>query len=247
MKASLKTAFAVIFWIAVWQIAAMIVQNEILLPTVPAVFRALWSSLLTKEFYISVLLSLARVLAGFGLGAITGALAGSLSYASKAFRFFISPLMSAVKTAPIASVIILLIFWVGRDLVPSAAAFIVVLPLVYGNVLTGLENTDKNLKEMADVYGMSRKNRICRLYAPLCIPYFSSACMTGMGMGWKAAVAAEVICNPKLGIGSALYDGKVYLDMPSVLSWTLTVILLSALCEWLLKLCITLLGRRVRA
>ena len=61
--------------------------------------------------------------------------------------------------------------------------------------------------------------------------YAVAACSTGIGIGWKAGIAAEVLGLPKNSIGKALYNAKIYLEMPDLFCWTAVIILLSLLFE----------------
>ena len=56
--------------------------------------------------------------------------------------------------------------------------------------------------------------------------------LPGLGLAWKAGVAAEVLCLPKNAIGAQVYYAKIYLETPSLFAWTLAVIALSFLLEW---------------
>ena len=66
-------------------------------------------------------------------------------------------------------------------------------------------------------------------------PYFVPAALTSLGFAWKAGIAAEVLASPKHSIGGMLYRAKVYLETPEMLAWTLCVIVISMLLEWLLS------------
>ena len=44
-------------------------------------------------------------------------------------------------------------------------------------------------------------------------------------------MAAEVLCVPKLAIGSQVYYSKLYLETPSLFAWTITVLALSFLLD----------------
>ena len=56
-------------------------------------------------------------------------------------------------------------------------------------------------------------------------------------------VAAEVLAAPRLGIGRALYEAKVYLESEELFAWTAVVIALSFLLEYALGLLFRRLGK----
>ena len=71
MRAFLKKLLIILFWLAVWQLLSLAVHNVILLSGPFETLKALWALIPTKDFWISVATSLARILAGF-LAQITG-------------------------------------------------------------------------------------------------------------------------------------------------------------------------------
>ena len=159
-------------------------------------------------------------------------------------RSLLRPAMSVIKTAPVASFIILALVWLSGRFVPVLTAALIVLPLVWSNVHTGLRGCDRLLAEAAAAFKMPPGRRLLFLYLPSVLPYLSSAVCTGMGMAWKAGIAAEILCTPKAAIGSELYMSKIYFDTPALFAWTSVVIALSALIEALLRRLIG--GRRVQ-
>ena len=80
------------------------------------------------------------------------------------------------------------------------------------------------------------------IYLPSVRPYFVSGCATGLGLAWKAGVAAEVLCQPKLAIGTQLYRAKITLETPDLFAWTAVVIVLSFVLEYALGILFRRLG-----
>lgn len=121
-------------------------------------------------------------------------------------------------------------------------SFLMVTPIVYSNVLGGISSMDKKLTEMADVFEVPFPRRLRYLYLPQVAPFFRSACAVGLGLCWKAGVAAEVIGLPDGSIGERLYEAKVYLNTPDLFAWTVVIVLVSLVFE---KLFLFLLDRLV--
>ena len=101
---------------------------------------------------------------------------------------------------------------------------------------------DQKLTEMADVFQVPFPRRLRYLYLPQVAPFFRSACAVGLGLCWKAGVAAEVIGLPDGSIGERLYEAKVYLNTPDLFAWTVVIVLVSMAFE---KLFLCLLDRLV--
>ncbi len=222
------------FWLLVWQGLALLLQQEILLPTVPAVAAALWRLCGSREFWLTVGLSLLRVLSGFLAAVAAGTLLAVLTVRFSLLHTLVSPLLHIVRAAPVASFIILAYFWIRLNWLPGFIAFLMVLPMVWANVRQGIVQTDRRLLEMARVYRLGTHRTLTTIYWPSVRPYFLSACTTGVGFAWKSGIAAEVISGPDYAIGSRLGDAKAYLETPEVFAWTVVVVLLSVLLERIL-------------
>ena len=112
-------------------------------------------------------------------------------------------------------------------------AFMMALPIVWSNVREGLLHTDRKLLEMAQVFGLSKKDKLLSIRIPSLYPYFLAACRSAIALAWKAGIAAEVLCLPGNAIGRGIYDSKLGLETDDLFAWTLTVILISVAVEWL--------------
>ncbi len=237
----LKAPLAVLFWLGVWFAVCEWVDMELLVPSPRAVIGAFSELLREKEFYISCLNSLYKVLAGWAVGTVIGTALGVLTHLSSLLKSLFEPLLHIVKATPVASFIVLALVLMSSKAVPAFTCALITVPVVWANVTEGLGSPDKKLLEMAQVFNMSRKNRIRDIYIPAVRPYFSAAAITAMGLSWKAGIAAEVICSPKNTIGAGISDAKVYLESPQLFAWTITVIVMSVILEKILG---RILGRR---
>ena len=219
----------VAFWIALWWVVAAIFDSPLLLPTPLQTLKALGALAATGEFYLTVLLSLARILAGILLALAGGTLLALLTVKSALCHHLFSPLLTLFKATPVASVIFLILLWVGRDNVPLWIAFMMAFPIVWSNVREGLLQTDKQLLEMAKLFEVPRSRVLFKLRLPSLAPYLLSACRSAIALAWKAGIAAEVLCVPARSIGRAIYEGKTYMMTEELFAWTFIVIVISVL------------------
>lgn len=231
MKKPLRGVLVAAFWLLVWQIGAMLVGKAVLLPPPLSVLKALLSLSGTWGFWVSAANSVLRVLAGLMLGVAAGVLTAAGTARFPALRSLLSPVMSAIKATPVASFIILALVWFRVDFIPVFTSFLVVFPMIWANVEQGVVGTDPALLEMAHAFRMPRGSLLTKIYVPSVKPYFLAAVNAGMGMAWKAGIAAEVICSARISIGGALHDAKIYLETENLFAWTFAVILLSILLE----------------
>lgn len=234
---------ALIFWVAVWYLAALAVRNPLLLPTPLAVLARLGELALTAAFWQTTLSSIGRILLGAALGIVLGVLLAILTGASSLANSLIAPAMTAIQAAPVASFAILVLIWVERDFVPVVICAMMVLPVIWTSVHTAIRITDPQLLEMAKVSRLPKMRVLRRIYVPSVLPFFRGACCNALGLGWKAGIAAEVLTVPKASMGRMISESKLYLMTEDLFAWTLAVVILSLLLQ---KVVLKMLAGRVR-
>ena len=219
--------WAVAVWLIVWEVAARLLNKEIFLVSPIKAVSRFAELAITGNFWFSVLGSFGRIAVGFLLAVAAGVILAALSAKYKRVRELFGPVMLAIRTVPIASFIILALICFSSKYLAILISFMIVLPTIYENVFTGIEETDKSILEMGKAFNVSGSKIRRYIYWPEVYPYFRSACKTAVGMAWKAGVAAEVIGAPKGSIGAMLHQAKIYLETADLLAWTIGIVLLS--------------------
>ena len=236
---------AVLFWVGIWQAASMWLGQEILLASPVSVIKKLSELIVTADFWRSIGFSFGRIVAGFGLAVILGILMGIAAYGSQLVEILLNPLISVIKATPVASFIILCLIWIPSRNLSVFIAFLMVLPVIYTNLLTGIRQTDRQLLEMAEVFGVPMRRRVYYIYFSQILPYLVTACRLSLGMCWKAGIAAEVIGVPAGSMGEKLYHAKIYLNTPDLFAWTIVIIAISVVFEKCLMRMLEWLKNRV--
>lgn len=234
LSRALWAVFSCLFWLGVWWGASALVGKEVLLPAPDVVFVRLLTLLGEGSFWLATLGSILRIALGFALAVAVGCAIALLTWSSDFFHALFSPILSIIKATPVASFIVLALVWLTKARIPAFIAFLMVLPVIWGNVSAGLRSADVRLVEMARVYRFSRRATFAAVYLPAALPHFRSACATGAGLAWKAGIAAEVLARTAGSMGAAIYDAKINLETVDLFAWTAMLILLSVLFEKLI-------------
>lgn len=234
------------FWIGVWWLASWRVGKPLLFPSPAAVLRRLTEMMQTAEFYLITANSLWNVLLGILTAVLLGCVLAIITYKIALFREALLPVMTVIKATPVASFIILALIWMGAANVPTFITVLIVLPIVWTNLDEGLRKIDPLLIEVTKLYKMPFIKRIKLLFLPSVKPYFVSACRTSLGLAWKAGIAAEIIARPRNSIGTMIGDAKQYIMTEDMFAWTLTVIILSLVIEFLFATLLNKLGGKRR-
>lgn len=234
MKILFRRTGIVLSWLVLWQAASWIIHRPIFLV-------GPWETLLAlirlggqPAFWQAVCASLTRIGTGFALAFLLGLLCGSAAYARPLLGEILSPVVTMIKTIPVASFVILALIWTGAEHLASVISFLVVFPMIYLNTRAGLEAADAKLLEMAQVFHVRLAPKIWHIYRPALAPFLLSACRIALGMSWKSGVAAEVIGTPDHSIGEKLYMAKIFFSTDELFAWTAAVIFLSFLFEKLI-------------
>ena len=236
---------AVLIWIAVWAFLSAVVGEEIFLPSPLSTLKSLVSLLPTAAFWKAVVFTLSRVVLGILLSFILAFVLGVLSSFSSPLEIFLSPLIKAMRSVPVASIIILTLLWVKSRNLSVVISFLMVFPIIYSSVLSGMKDTSPLLLEMATNYSVTVRKKIRYIYIPSLFPYVRTGVRNAVGLAWKSAIAAEVIGLPSSSIGSSLYESKVYLLTSDLFAWTIVIVILSSVFEKVTLLLLDITERRV--
>ena len=137
-KQFFRRLLAVAFWLAVWQAAAMAIGQEVFLVSPVQALRTLVQLLPRADFWQRVGFSTGRILLGFVLGAVVSVVLAVCAARWSAADALLAPVMQLVKATPVASFIILALVWVRGSALSVLISFLMVLPVLYGAVRTGI-------------------------------------------------------------------------------------------------------------
>ena len=222
-------------WLVIWQIMASLIGEEILLPSPFLVLQSFFELVVTKGFYITLFSSFGKIFIGFVLSIVFGLILAYISYKYDLFYEFINPIIVIFRSIPLASLVIFLLFWVNTKNLSILVSFIMAMPIIYTNTYVGLKSIDKKLLQMASIYEINEINRLKYIYLIKAKSFIKSSIISVSGLVLKAGIAGEVIGLPDNSIGKNLYNTKIYLDMPSLLAWTLAILFLSFIFEYGLR------------
>ena len=231
----LHTVLPIIFWIGVWEVAAIIVDRSYFLPHTYETAEALSKIVFSADFFKTTAFTLLRVTSGILLGTLLGAFLAIISHRIKFVYSLISPLNSVIKATPVASIIVLLWISMNGNYLAVFVALLMVFPIIFRNIYDAFESIDKELIEVARIFEFSYKKKMKILVLPALKKYFLPALVTAIGLAFKAEIAAEIIAGVRHSIGQMIYDAKDALITSEVFAWTIVGVVLSILVEKLAK------------
>ena len=229
------TALSILAMILTWYLLALALGKEYILPTPAKTAQDLLLIVSSASFWPAVLTTIGRGLLGFlvslGLGIVLGLAAGF----SKLINWLLQPWVTVIRSTPVMSVIILAIIWFESNMVPVVVTVLMLFPIIYGNVVAGIKNVNQELLEMARMYKVKPRRIVSELYLPSILPYLVAGASTAMGIAWKVIIAAEILSQPTRAIGTDLMIAKINFATAQVFAWTVVVIAISFLFEYMLN------------
>lgn len=228
---ALTRCVPVAFWLVVWQVASMLDSSGILLCGPLDALLALCRLSCTQTFWSSICFSTLRIVAGVLLGYIIAGALAAASWHTSTVRILLQPALLAIKSTPVACVVVILLIWTGAANVSVITVLLLVVPAIYFALCAGLDNMDAGQRDLFEIFGVRGRRRFFALTWPAVLPYLQAASSTVLGMSWKAGIAAELIGVPAGSLGERIYQAKLLLETPDLFAWTFCVICLSWLFE----------------
>ncbi len=220
-----------LFWLFIWHIGSLIVNNEFMFPSIKKTFAALTVLVSQKSFYNAVFLSILRVLTGLVFGCFFGTILAIICNKFSLANDIFSPMITIIRSTPVASFIVILWVLMNGDKLSIFVGFIMVLPIIWQSTIDGISSIDKNLIEVTSVFEFSSFKKFKLLVLPTLKKYLFPAIITSTGLAWKAEIAAEIIAYTKHSIGQGINDAKYNMDTATVFAWTLVIIFFSIILE----------------
>jgi NitT/TauT family transport system permease protein len=226
-----RLLLVVAFWLAVWQVAAVVVHHDLLLAAPGDVLARLGELVVTPGFWATVAHTLVRIVAGFVIGSVLGVAGAVLAAAARWAEALLTPLATVVRTMPVVSFIILVLIWADSARLAVVISALMVAPVLYATALQGIRSRDRALLEMADVFRVPLLRRLRAVDVPAVVPFLLAGARVAVGLAWKSGIAAEVIGLPQGSIGERLYQAKIWLSTADLFAWTVVIVVLSLLVE----------------
>ncbi|WP_373386533.1 ABC transporter permease [Pseudomonas alcaligenes] len=205
------------------------------LPAPSQVGQTLWWLAAGGELWGHIGVSLARVAAGFAIGAALAVLIGAWVGLSRRAESYLEPTFQALRAIPSLAWVPLLLLWLGIDETPK----VVLIALgaffpVYLALLAGIRNVDRKLVEVGRLHRLSGVELTRRILLPAALPSLFTGLRGALSLSWMFLVAAELIAATQ-GLGYLLSDGRETSRPDLVIAAILLLAVLGKLSDGLLK------------
>lgn len=230
MKTNRKRLLGAVALIIIWSAAALIVDDEIILPSFVDVFKKLISMFKTGALLPAILKTASRIMIGVLISIVFGNFLAYISYKFK-LKEYLEPLFSILRTIPVISIVLIVLFFAEKNLLSIIVVILVTLPIVYENVHTALTNIDSKKLELAKIYDLKSGTVFRYIELPTIIKSTLMSLRIALGLSFKAGATSEVVSGATGGLGELMYVSKLSFDMPELIAITFVIIILSFIFE----------------
>ncbi len=229
-----------------WQVAALLLGDPVILPSVAQTSRTL-AHYFTHNYpsqspplWQDLLISLRRILLGFGVGTVVGVGLGAAMFSSRTLRHLIDPVVEVIRPLPPLAFIPLFIVWFGIGELPKYVLITFgVIPIMIVATVAALDDVPEDLQLAARTLGASGLYALWHVQVRAALPGIITGMRIAMGGSWGSIVAAEMLAATS-GLGFVISQAGNYLDTALVFSG----IILIALTELVLDTALRALNRR---
>lgn len=207
---------------ALWQFVSVLVLPSIdpnlvtLMPPPTMVLAAAWELILSGDLFKHFWVSLKREAIAF-VYATTAIPIGILMGWSRTAQNLLEPVFEMLRPIPPIAWIPLAILWFGiSDLQNQFIIFLgIFFPLLI-NTIAGVKNVEPNVIRAARCLGATEFNVLVKVVFPAALPQIVTGIRVGLGVGWMALVAAELV-GATSGLGWLISDARTVLRTDIIL------------------------------
>jgi NitT/TauT family transport system permease protein len=227
-----------------WELGARILGSELIFPGPLRVGTACFRLIADPRFFASLGATLVRVVLGVATASVLGVAAGAGCALDDRINRLCKPLFTALAATPVLSVILILFLMAGQERTPVITAFLMVFPVMAANTMAGIGSVDPKLRELFRVYRIAPQDTLRCLLFPAILPFIIGGLRGSLSLGWKVVVAAEVLVQPLLALGTGMQNAKAHLETPELFAWTAGAVAAAAFSQALLGCLAGFLRRR---
>jgi ABC-type nitrate/sulfonate/bicarbonate transport system ATPase subunit/ABC-type nitrate/sulfonate/bicarbonate transport system permease component len=231
----IPTLLSILFLGLVWEIIALQIGFPAIFPSLADLLKETGRLVFSDNFFIEIIFTVLRGIIGIALAFILAFILATIAAFSIFWKAFFQPIIIVSRSIPIISLILIALLWFSPPQLPIFIALITMFPILYQNILTGLEQTDKRFLEMADVFRKSKSTQFFNIYLPSAKKVVFDGLKTAIGFGWRAIIIGEVLAQPIHGIGTSMKQAQAYINVSELIAWTVVAIGISYIFELIIK------------
>ena len=233
--AALRKSVIVAVLAVLWEIAARLADNELLLPTFTQTARAFVAGIASGELIDKAAISIALLAQGYLLGIVAAFALTAVAVSSRLGRELLSTLTSMFNPLPAIALLPLALLWFGLG--KASLIFVLVHSVLWPLALAtyaGFQGVPETLRMGGRNYGLHGLRFVLLILVPSALPAILSGLRIGWAFAWRTLIAAELFfgaTSGKGGLGWYIFQNRNELYTDKVFAGLISVILIGLLVE----------------
>lgn len=234
-QSSVRKAAILIVLAAIWQVYAVTLHNELMLPSFSATVAAFYEAFVHGPLAGRTLFSLQILLTGYAIGIVLAGVLVSLAVATRIGNDLLTTLTSMFNPLPAIALFPLALLWFGLG--QSSIVFVIVHSVLWAvalNTHTGFQAVSETLRMAGRNFGLRGFRYIAQILVPAAFPSIINGLKIGWAFAWRTLIAAELVFGATSrsgGIGWYIFENRNSLETANVFAGLLTVIIIGLLVE----------------
>lgn len=226
------TALSFLLLLGLWELASW-ASGSPLVPSPLSVAGVLVAAVNSGELPYHLGTTLARLTVSFAIAMSIGTAMGIAMGRHPRLDRVVDSWLVLLLNVPALVTMILCYVWLGlTEFAAISAVVINKIPNVVVTLREGTRALDEELLEMARVYRFGRIKTLRHVIWPQLFPFVMAAARTGLALIWKIILIVELLGRSN-GMGYQLHLFFQMFDVPSILAYTLSFVLVMQLLELL--------------
>jgi NitT/TauT family transport system permease protein len=214
---------SLVFLVGIWGLIAAAADSP-MLPGPAMVAQSMFDHAVNGELLYHVGVTLRRVAIAFVVAMIIGTAIGLFMGRQRQVDLLFDGWLVLGLNVPALVVMILCYIWFGlTDVAAIVAVAINKIPLVVVTVREGARALSRDLLQVAQVYKLSWRKTLFKVYLPQLYPYLMAAARSGLALIWKIVLVVELLGRSD-GVGFQLSVYFQFFDITSILAYTLAFV-----------------------
>lgn len=231
----LRKSLILLLVLALWELAARVTHNDLMLPGVAQTLHALAEDMRNGELPGKIVNSFSTLLKGYLIGSVLALLASALAVTTQFGRDLLSTLTAMLNPLPAIALLPLALLWFGLGNVSLVFVLVhsVMWPIAL-NTWSGFSSVPETLRMTGRNYGLSGPRYVLTILIPASLPSIFSGLKIGWAFAWRTLIAAELVFGASSGqggLGWYIFQNRNELFTDRVFAGLVTVIVIGLLVE----------------
>jgi NitT/TauT family transport system permease protein len=223
--------------IGLWEVAARLVDNDLLLPTFGSTLSAFVQGIWSGELIAKTAISLSVLVRGYVIGVVLAFALTSLAVSTRLGRDVLTMLTAMFNPLPSIALLPLALLWFGLG--TGSLLFVLVHAVLWPlalNTYAGFQSVPDTLRMTGRNYGLTGLRHVLLILVPAALPSILSGLRVGWAFAWRTLIAAELVfgaSSGKGGLGWYIFQNRNELYTDRVFAGLAAVIVIGLIVEHL--------------